>query len=300
MNNPSQESETGKAIDPFSLRGQDRVLDCLSRLIERPPRVLLLEGGAAEDREKLGLYWVALLNCMALLNRESGREPCRSCPACTQIRDAAFLDLIYLDGREGRISIDAVRELRGLLGQAPRSGKRRVLVLGEAQELTVEAANALLKSMEETDSRNSFVLLTPQRERLLPTLVSRSWVVTLPWDLEAAGSAAVAPEWEEALCVFLKSGRGWFGKTMAKGQVDRALAFNMIHATRRSLIKACQGVSDSELSRVFQAQGHPRIWRRIDLRLDEAEEALRDQVSPALVLDWLATGMRQSLSTRQI
>lgn len=283
--------EDSSPVDQLELSSQKRVLDCLSLLRKQPPRVLLLEGGTDAEREALGLYWTALLNCGA------DQPPCRVCPVCRQLQDRVFLDLIYLDGREGRIAIDTVRELRGLLGQAPRSGKRRVVVLGEAQELTVEAANALLKSMEETETRNAFVLLTPQRERLLPTLVSRSWVVTLSWDLSASGPGGgeTDREWVAALCAFLLSGRSWFGKTMVKGQVDRALAFSLIHTSRRDLIKACQGNPDSELSRIFLNKGHPRTWRNIDLSLEQAEEALRTQVSPALVLDWLAVSMRRSL-----
>lgn len=313
-------------------------MDILARLVVRPPRVLLLEGGSAGEREKLALYWAALLNCTAAPSfpasprAESGLphsgpslpgpRPCEQCPACNRIRDGVFLDLIYMDGREGRIGIDMIRELRSVLGQAPRDAKRRVIVLGEAQELTDEAANALLKSMEDTETRNAYILLAPQRERLLPTLVSRSWTATLSWDLDAgrtdAGRADVdleraglpgaatqkddhegigqaEAEWVDALARFLATGRGWFARTMVKGQVDRPLAYQLILASRRSLITACQGRPDTALARLFCERGHPRAWRAIDLRLDDAELALRTQVAPALVLDWLAVGLRQAL-----
>ncbi|TVQ97617.1 MAG: DNA polymerase III subunit delta' [Desulfovibrionales bacterium] len=332
--------------DLFRISGQDRVVDVLGRLTFRPPRVLLLEGGTAEEREKLGLYWAALLNCTEAVPRarhttppgsaatsSSGHAParhhsetppdtvpksclgtasasvgqavpgpCGQCPACCRIRDGVFLDLIYLDGREGRIGIDAVRDLRGVLGQAPRDAVRRVVILGEAQELTEQAANALLKSMEDTETRNAYVLLAPQRERLLRTLVSRSWVATLSWDLEAGdegigenGKGGADAQWCEALAGFLKTGRGWFSRTMTKGQVDRPLAFQVIRSCRRSLITACQGRPKTSLARVFHDLGRPQAWRAIDLRLDNAEEALRTQVAPALVLDWLAVGLRQAL-----
>ncbi|PTN33338.1 DNA polymerase III subunit delta' [Desulfonatronum sp. SC1] len=309
----------------YRIPGQERVVGILARLLSRTPRVLLLEGGTAEEREKLALYWTALLNCTALpapsllppsLNDSpfdspdgpelpgpdaslpvDGPRPCEHCPACSRIRDGVFLDLIYLDGREGRIGIDTVRELRGLLGQAPRDAKRRVVALGEAQELTEEAANALLKSMEDTETRNAYVLLAPQRERLLRTLVSRSWVATLSWDLDGIQEREGGPdtEWGEALARFLTTGRGWFGRTLIKGQVDRPLAFHMVHTCRRGLIRACQGRPDSSLARVFREQGSPAAWRAVDLHLDEAEQALRAQVAPTLVLDWLAVGLRGAL-----
>lgn len=300
--------------DLFRIPGQERVTAVLGRLLARPPRVLLLEGGTAEEREKTGLYWAALLNCSALpspfslsfhdscTDSSNSPRPCEQCPACTRIRDGVFLDLIYLDGREGRIGIDAVRQLRGLLGQAPRDAKRRVVILGEAQELTEEAGNALLKSMEDTETRNAYVLSAPQRERLLRTLVSRSWVATLSWDLDKAlereGEGVLDTEWTEALARFLKTGQGWFARTMVKSQVDRSLAYQLIHVFRRALIHACQGRPDSPLARIVHEQGHPQAWRTMDLRLDDAELALRTQVAPALVLDWLAVGLRLALRRR--
>lgn len=300
--------------DLFRIPGQDRVATLLARLLTRPPRVLLLEGGTAAEREKLALYWTALLNCAApsipsspalhdgIADSSNVLKPCEQCLACTRIRDGVFLDLVYLDGREGRIGIDTVRELRGLLGQAPRDAKRRVVVLGEAQELTEEAANALLKSMEDTETRNAYVLLAPQRERLLRTLVSRSWVATLSWDLdtiqERAGTGEMDTEWAGALARFLKTGQGWFGRTVVKGQVDRPLAFHLIQVSRQALIHACQGRPDTALARIVHEQGHPQAWRTMDLRLDDAELALRTQVNPALVLDWLAVGLRLALRGR--
>lgn len=279
----------------LSIADQPRVLRHVERLRTSPPRVLLLEGGTAEARERVAMYWTALLNCPA------AQAPCMQCLLCRQIQDGVCLDLHYLDGREGTIGIDAVRELRPVLGQAPRNGQKRVVILGEAQALTVEAANGLLKSLEETDGRNHFLLLTAQRERLLPTLVSRSWVVTLSWSSFAREPGRDEPslpgELAASLGEFLRSGRGWFARTMVKGQVDRAMAFALIHHVRRCVIAASYGRGEEELAGILLGKGHPHVWRRIDLRLDEAEEALRTQVAPPLVLDWVATGMRNILTS---
>ena len=104
-----------------------------------------------------------------------------------------------LDGREGSIKIETVRELRTILGEAPRGDGKRVVILAEAQSLGVEAANALLKSLEEPRPGVCFLLLAPQRERLLPTLVSRGWVVTLAWPEAGTPSTPELFQWEEAL-----------------------------------------------------------------------------------------------------
>lgn len=278
--------------DMHGVQDKGRILDFLGRMFTQPPKVLLLEGGDAVKREQTALHWVSGINCTAQA------KPCGSCLSCKRIADREFTDFFYLDGREGRIGIDAVRELRPTLSQAPRDGGRRVIIIGEAQELTPEAANALLKSMEDTDERNYFVLLVAQRERLLPTLVSRSWVLTLGWstnpmsvvsgDSEGAG----LDEWIEALVRFLQSGQGWFARTMVKAQVNKALTSMLIQSCRTSLIQAMHGTPKTPLARFFYEQGAPRLWRAMDLRMNRAEQGLMANVAPAVALDWMVAGLR--------
>ena len=263
---------------------QGRVKDFLDHLAEAPPQVLLLEGGRADEREALALYWAARLNC--------GNQgfACLACPACRQVADRVLRDLFFFDGTEGKIKIDPVRDLKPVFGQPPRGSGKRVVIFHEAQELTVEAANTLLKSLEEPCPGTVFVLLSPQRERLLPTLVSRSWVLTLGWPLDGPKDAQVE-EWLGALLKFRQTGRGWFAKTSAKGALDRDLALRIILACQRDLAGALAGRCDSPLAADLNNLG-PEDLRNFDLALVHAQEALNTTptpVNPALVLDWLAT-----------
>ena len=277
------------AVDLFpALSGQDDLARRLRRLAVSPPQTLLLEGGSAKEREAAALYWAAQLNCAAP-DPESG--PCGNCPACRQIVDRAFSDLYYFDGLEGSIKIDDVREVRSVWGQPPNGDGHRVTIFAEAQELTIEAANALLKSLEEPRPGNVFVLLAPQRERLLETLVSRSWVLALSWP-DARRTDAEAEAWCRALLEFWRSGRGWFPRTSAKGAVDRPMALRVVLGCQRELLAAMSGrggtpVSDG-LRTLFDGAG----LRRLDRALAQCQDALNYQVSPSLVLDWLATAGR--------
>ncbi len=277
----------------------ERVNALLCKLFLWPPKVLLLEGGTADERLRAALHWAAGVNCPAEV------KPCNVCALCRRISMGESADVRHLDGREGRIGIDAVRELRPLLGQAPRDKGKRVIILGEAQELTPEAANALLKSMEDTDLRNYFVLLAPQRERLLPTLVSRSWVLNLGWPRPYSNDEDLSPqlarihpdadEWGTALAEFLRTGKGWFARTMVKAAVDRSLVAAMISTCRRDLLQAMHQRPMADLAVILSAQGNPQVWRSVDLRLQQAESALVAQIAPGLVLDWLAVGLRMAL-----
>ena len=209
--------EAGAAFVPALAEGLKRPRALLAGLRRTPPQLLHLEGGTTRERVALALWWAALLNC-----ERDGDAPCLACSGCLRVGADMFADLLLLDGRAGSIKIDEVRALRPLLGEPPRFGRKRVIVMAEAQALGIEAANSLLKVLEDPCPDTCFVFTAPQRERLLPTLVSRGWVVTLPWPDPAAASVGGLREWEEALALFLERGAGWFEKTAVKGGLDAA------------------------------------------------------------------------------
>lgn len=267
---------------------QERVRTALKRLAAQPPQVLVLEGGLTGERFSVALWHAALLNCEA-----AGQRPCLTCPACLQVGAGIFQDLFVLDGREGSIKIEAVRELRGILGEPPRGNGKRVVILAEAQALGVEAANALLKSMEEPRPGVCFLLLAPQRERLLPTLVSRGWTLTLAWPDVAAPSPPDILRWEEDLARFLRNGQGWFARTSGKGAVDAALARSVVMAARKAQASVLAGRDGGPLAECFRPLTDARRQFVSDL-LSQSQESLDATVNPALVLDWLATHLYQA------
>jgi DNA polymerase-3 subunit delta' len=265
----------------------DKALRALRGLRGDPPYSLLLEGGADSGRLALALWYAALLNC-----RQTGErgEPCLICPACLQIGAGMFADLHVLDGRDGSIKADTIRALRPLMGEAPRGGGTRVILLAEAQALSIQAANALLKSLEEPRPGTIFVLLAPQRERLLPTLVSRSWVLTLPWPDPAQAPPETMLPWSEALAAFLQSGKGWFELTAGKGAVDAHSARQIVLLCQKSLACAIAGRDAGGLARALEQDRPLRYFQLRDI-LADAQEALETMVSPALALDCMATRM---------
>jgi len=264
---------------------QAQVLAGLDSLARAMPQALILEGGTADERAAMAMWLAARLNCGA------HRPPCGVCPVCIQIRDFVFKDLLYFDGGLETIKVADMREVRALVGEPPRGAGWRVVILAQAQALTDEAANALLKAMEEPRPGNAFVLLTPQRERLFPTLVSRSFVLTLAWPdasrpLPAGGEDDPWPI-IDALYAFWRSGRGWF--TGVKGRPSRLTAERVLTELARELAACLAGRTDTPLAGRLGACGEPDVPRRLDLLLAECQEALVAQVNPAVVLDRLAT-----------
>lgn len=273
--------------DPLAaLIGQEHAVKRLNAIAHDPPQSIVIEGGDAETRVALALYWAMRLNCA------SGSIPCGQCPACKQIADQAFNDLLFFDGREGLIKVDSVRELRSTWGQPPNGDGYRVTIFAEAQMFMAAAANALLKSLEEPRPGNVFVLGAPQRERLLETLVSRSWVVTLPWP-DIRENDPIITEWTTALANFWRTGRGWFDRTSVRGAVDKHLALQVVLGMQRELREALSGNCGTPLSSNLAQTYDLKGLRRIDLTLEQAQDALNTQVpvNPAMVLDWVATRM---------
>ena len=226
----------------------------------------------------------------------SGGEPCLECPECVRMLTHLHRDCFFFDGLAGSIKIDEVRAMRAVLGEPAREARCRIVILREAQALVEAAANALLKSLEEPRPGTSFVLLAPQRERLLPTLVSRSFVLTLPWPRQADPEQRdrLAP-WEAALCSFLQNGRDFFERSGAKGAVDAALAHDLTNLCRRILARRLSApqsgaLPEEGLDGLLAGMPAQRL-RMLDEALAECQDSLIYNVNPTLVLEWLATRM---------
>lgn len=220
--------------------------------------------------------------------------PCLACSVCIRMVTHLHRDCFFFDGMAASIKIDDVRAVRAVIGEPPREAGHRIVLFREAQALVEAAANALLKSFEEPRAGTSFLMLAPQRERLLPTLVSRSVVLTLPWPAATEQEAldALAP-WEAALCAFLQTGRGFFEQSGARGALDAALVHGLINRCRRALaacVKARQsGLAPEEgLEQAFASLPESRL-RMVDEALAECQDSLIYGVNPALVAEWLAT-----------
>ncbi len=289
-----------KAVPEDRLPGVDEARaafeDALGETLERPrallhamrhqpPQLLHLEGGEAGARVSLALWWAALLNCDA-----EEDAPCLRCPSCLRIGADMHPDLFLLDGRAGSIKIDDVRGLRPVLGEKPHFGRRRVIVLAEAQSLGIEAANSLLKVLEDPFPDTCFVFTAPQRERLLPTLVSRGWVVTLPWPETGRALSEELSLWDKALCRFASEGRGWFDLAQARNGLDAAGAQQIVLVGQKALADRLAGRDGSALAALFSSLFEERLLELGELFV-ESQDALQAQVNPLLVVDTMATGM---------
>ena len=100
-------------------------------------------------------------------------EPDGTCDSCREISAGTSLDVLEIDAASNR-GIDQIRELREMVRYAPASSRYKVVILDEAHQLTDEASNALLKTLEEPPERVVFILATTRAEDLVETIKSRA------------------------------------------------------------------------------------------------------------------------------
>ena len=110
------------------------------------------------------------LNCQ---ERKDGEfEPCNKCDSCLEINQGNAIDLIEIDAASNR-GIDDIRELKEGIRFRPAKSKYKVFILDEAHQLSKDAANALLKTLEEPPSHAIFILATTESHKMIPTILSR-------------------------------------------------------------------------------------------------------------------------------
>jgi DNA polymerase-3 subunit delta' len=101
-------------------------------------------------------------------------DSCGTCASCTRIARAIHADVLLLEpGDTGAIKIEQVREAVDRAAYRPFEGRRRVVVIDEADALVPAAQNALLKTLEEPPSLSVFILVTARPDVLLSTVRSR-------------------------------------------------------------------------------------------------------------------------------
>jgi DNA polymerase-3 subunit delta' len=160
--------------------GQDHIINFLKDSVDRGSlaHACLFVGPPHIGKMTLALDLASALNC------SNQSPPCGSCRTCQRIRQGKYADVIVIDKNAGRdpkdrkksteISIDTIRELlqRGSI-LPPYEGKYKIFIIDDADLLSVEAANCLLKTLEEPPQHIIILLLTSEENILLPTVISR-------------------------------------------------------------------------------------------------------------------------------
>lgn len=128
-----------------------------------------------------GKKLLANLFAMSLLCEEGGPDPCNQCHSCKQAESGNHPDIIRVTHEKpNSISVDDIRtQVNHTVDIKPYQGSYKVYIIPQADLMTVQAQNALLKTIEEPPEYAVFLLLTENAEMLLPTINSRCVMLKL-------------------------------------------------------------------------------------------------------------------------
>lgn len=300
--------EAVKVFEPALSPVFDRFREKLHCLKNSAPQLLHIEGGSAEVRTAFAYYYTALFFCENPETCFSDMEkdflfagvpsPCLHCAECYKIAACMHPDFLVFDSREANIDVDSMRELKKLSTEPPRFAPKRIVVLLEAQKLSAVSGNAVLKLLEEPNPYNLYIFTVSQREMLLPTLLSRGFVLTLPWKDPVQELTETEKEWEQILINFLRGGTGLFDKTSVKGSVDAELAKTICGVLQKNFAHAMAGRKEYALAAYFLGLSFQSLFEANE-RVALCYEMLNLMVNPVYCVEALLTEIFMMLNGRK-
>ena len=152
--------------------GHEQIKDHFQKAIanNKVSHAYILTGEAGMGRKSLANAFALTLLC------EKGKsEPCMECHACKQVLSGNHPDLIYVEHEKpGSIGVDDIRkQINDTIMVRPYSSYYKIYIVDEAEKMTQQAQNALLKTIEEPPAYAVILLLTTNVDAFLPTILSR-------------------------------------------------------------------------------------------------------------------------------
>ncbi len=152
--------------------GHQHIINYLKKSVEnnKVSHAYLFEGLEHLGKKTIALWFAKLLEC-----RDENKKPCDKCRSCEDIEKSQHPDVIIISGLEDKneISIDQIRELRRHLSLSAYSSPYKIAIIDSAEMMTDEAANALLKTLEEPRGNVALILLANIASALPETILSR-------------------------------------------------------------------------------------------------------------------------------
>ncbi len=235
--------------------GHEWAVELLKRSLAegRVAHAYLLLGPPRIGKRTLALNFAQALNCQA----QAQDRPCGQCLSCQKIDHGTHPDVRLVEGEGGTLKIDQIREVQREASFSTHEGRWKVYILCQMERATTEAANCLLKTLEEPPAQVVLILTATTGEALLPTIVSRCQVLSLrPLPVDETRRAleerwGIEPERAELLAQLSGGRLGWaveasettlkqrqtrlaeLAEVLTQGRVERlAYAYQLSRAAR--------------------------------------------------------------------
>ena len=154
--------------------GHEQIITQLHHAIQsnRIAGAYLFAGATGVGKEAIAIHFAKSINCL-----ESGDNACGTCISCRKADVGNHPDTQVVSPSGAWIRIDQIRELQKRIVYRPLEGMRKIVILREAERMNLEAANCLLKTLEEPPAESVLILLTANLDALLPTIRSRCQII---------------------------------------------------------------------------------------------------------------------------
>jgi len=202
------------------LVGQQPVIETLQRAVAGDmTHAWLFTGPPGSGRSNAAIAFAAALQC--------DRDGCGECSSCHEVAVGSHPDVRVTRTEKLSIGVDEVRELVRSSALAPAGSRWQILIVEDADRLTEQAANALLKAIEEPTDRTVWLLCAPTVEDVLPTIRSRTRLVVL-----------ATPSASEVTDFLIRTdgvdeSTAWYAARASQGHIGRARALARDEDTRR-------------------------------------------------------------------
>lgn len=206
----------------------------------------ILQGERCAGKEFIAKIFATALQCEA-----DGEKPCGQCDSCRKAESGNQPDIIRVTHEKpNTIGVEDIRKITGDIAIKPYSSKRKIYILNEAEKMTVQAQNALLKTLEEPPEYATILLLVSNVDTLLPTIQSRCVLLTMKPVADDLVKAFLMkelriPEYQAEVCTAFARGNVGRAKALASSE-----EFDNIKTDAVGLLKH---IRDMEISEIVTA-----------------------------------------------
>jgi DNA polymerase-3 subunit delta' len=237
--------------------GHQRPLQILGRVIDtgRVHHAYLFTGMEGIGKRLVALNMAKALNCV-----DQTGEACDHCRSCQLMEKGMHPDLILINPTGESIKIEQIRELQRSIAFKPYEARWRVILVDRAEQLTREAANALLKTLEEPPPRTMIILSAITTETLPPTVLSRCQRIRFnPLSQEEAKKVLIDRLSAEEISILAP---------LAGGSPGRALQMNREEVTQvKGLLLSALSPSLNQRLHVARELAHEEGWGKLFLEI---------------------------------
>ncbi len=159
-------------VDFKEIVGHYKPVQILKNLIkyDRIGHAYLFRGQDGIGKRRTAIAFSKAINCHQLSDNQ---DPCNACSSCRRIEKSMHPDFNIISSPDAVIRIDQIREIKHNIFLHPLENKRKIYLIDNAERMTTEAANSLLKILEEPPEFALLLLITAFPEAILPTILSR-------------------------------------------------------------------------------------------------------------------------------